>query len=72
MNADSIPRNYKADRYLYAILDTNGRCWVVTDGATEKVEGLPALMREGWRPIRETPFVPSAGTDYMLICLERI
>ena len=59
------------DRFLYAILDAFGACWVVTDSGTEKVAGLPWLMRQGWRPIRETPLIQSAGASYVLILLER-
>jgi hypothetical protein len=67
---EGVSLTTKSDHYLYAILDTSGRCWVVRDGATEKVAGLPSLMREGRQPIRETPFVPAAGSEYILICLE--
>jgi hypothetical protein len=35
------------DRFLYVMLDTFGRCWVVTDGATEKVGFHPWLLRQG-------------------------
>ena len=56
------------DRYLYVLLDTFGRCWVIKDGETEKVAGLPSLLREGWKPLRETPFDTQT---YMLIVLER-
>jgi hypothetical protein len=68
---DDIPLTSKDDRYLYALIDSFGKCWVIVDGGTQKVEGLPWLMRKGWRPIRETPFaVP--GIAYILICLERV
>jgi hypothetical protein len=56
---------------LYAMINTFGECWVVRDGTTEKVEGLPWLLRQGWKPVRETPFVPSTGASYILIYLER-
>jgi hypothetical protein len=59
------------DKYLYAMIDAFGACWTVIDGGTEKVEGLPSLMRQGWRPLRETAFHNSAGTGYILILLER-
>jgi hypothetical protein len=59
------------DKYLYAMLSTYGECWTVTDGGTEKVDGLPSLMRQGWRPVRETPFVQHTGQSYILIVLER-
>jgi hypothetical protein len=60
------------DKYRYAILDENGSCWVVIDGGTEKVEGLPSLMRQGWKPVRETPYVSGRrAAMYILICLER-
>jgi hypothetical protein len=61
----------KADQHLYAIIDEYGTCWVIQDGGTEKVRGLPWLMRQGWRPVRETPFVPNSGSDYILIYFER-
>ena len=62
----------KGDRYLYAILDEYGKCWVITDGDTRKVDGLPSLMRQGWRPLRETPFVSNKmSNNYILIYLER-
>lgn len=61
------------DRYLYAIIDEHGSCWVVVDNGTEKSAGLPSLLREGWKPIRETPFVSDRnGFVYILICLERV
>lgn len=59
------------DRYLYAMIDAFGRCWVITDEGTEKVTGLPSLLREGWHPVRETPIFVSAGSGYTLILLER-
>jgi hypothetical protein len=75
---EGIPITSKADQYLYAILALDGTCWVVRDGAREEAEGLPSLMREGWRPIRETPFMPGPpsgiaihGYEFILICLER-
>jgi hypothetical protein len=43
----------------------------VTDGGTEKIAGLPWLLRQGWKPIRETPLIVSAGSSYVLILLER-
>jgi hypothetical protein len=62
----------KDNQFLYAIIDVNGSCWVVLDDTTPKVKGLPWLMRQGWKPIREVPFPSAAGQDYILICLERI
>jgi hypothetical protein len=60
------------DRYLYAIIDEYGTCRVVNDGGTEKVNGLPWLMRQGWKPLRETPFVGDKSTlTYILILFER-
>jgi hypothetical protein len=60
------------DKYRYAIIDENGSCWVIVDGGTQRVEGLPSLMSEGWRPVRETPFVSERrASTYILICLER-
>jgi hypothetical protein len=59
------------DNYLYAIINEYGECWVIRDGTTEKVTGLPSLMREGWRPVRETPFVGERTSTYILICFER-
>jgi hypothetical protein len=59
------------DKYLYAIIDEHGTCWVIRENTTEKVEGLPSLMREGWRPVRETPFVGETAFTYILICFER-
>ena len=56
------------DRFLYVLLDTMGRCWAIRVGETEKVAGLPSLLREGWRPVRETPV---HGVAYALILLER-
>lgn len=54
--------------YLYAMLDTNGTCWLIRDNTTEKVAGLPSLLAEGWRPLRETSF---HEVPYMMIVLER-
>jgi hypothetical protein len=59
------------DRFQYAIIDTFGKCWVITDDGTEKVQGLPWLMRQGWTPVRETPYHIPAGESYVLILLER-
>jgi hypothetical protein len=59
------------DKYLYVMIDSYGKCWALTDGGTEKVEGLPSLIRQGYRPLRETPFHNSTGVGYMLIVLER-
>lgn len=56
------------DKYLYAIIDALGTCWIIVDGHTEKVQGLPWLIRQGWKPIRETPYMISG---YILIFLER-
>ena len=58
-------------QYLYAILNEYGGCWVVTDGGTEKVAGLPSLLSQGWCPVRETPFVGDTTETYILILLER-
>ena len=71
---DDDPVRYpgKGDRYLYAILDTNGSCWVVLDNDNRKVDGLPSLLREGWRPVRETPFHgANSMIAYVLVLLER-
>jgi len=59
------------DRYLYAIISEYGTCWVIGDSTTEKVDGLPSLMRQGWRPVRETPFIGETSNTYILICFER-
>jgi hypothetical protein len=57
--------------YLYVILNVHGACWRVVERKTENVS-LPALLEEGWRPVRETPYGQSAaGEPYILICLER-
>lgn len=58
--------------YLYVIIDPNGACWAVLDNDTKRLEGLPALLRDGWRPVRETPFSGVNTTAaYVLILLER-
>jgi hypothetical protein len=57
--------------YLFVILDYNGVCWIVRDQTTERAQGLPALLAEGWRPVRETPFSGSGMAPYVLILLER-
>lgn len=54
--------------FLYAVLDPWGSCWVVLDGATEKVEGIVQLLGMGYRPVRETPF--HGDPSYILILLE--
>lgn len=56
--------------YLYAMLDVFGKCWVVTDQATQ-VYSMAALLQEGWVPIRETPFHAATGSAYILVLLER-
>ena len=56
--------------YLYAMLDVFGKCWVVTDQATQSYS-MAALLQEGWVPIRETAFHPSTGSSYILVLLER-
>ena len=60
------------DSYLYAIVDEKGACWKITDRGTERVEGLPWLMRQGWKPLRETPFVGEKMSTYILILLEKV
>ena len=58
--------------YQYVILDYKGGCWLVLDNAIERCAGLPSLMADGWRPVRETPFHnDSAVTPYVLILLDR-
>lgn len=66
------PATSKDDRFLYAIIDVNGSCWVVLDDTTPQVKGLPWLMRQGWKPIREVPYHSPGGQGYILICLERV
>lgn len=62
----------KKASYCYVVLDYGGNCWIVRDNATEKSEGLPSLLAEGWVPVRETPFSPQgSSTPYILILLER-
>lgn len=56
--------------YLYAMLDVNGKCWVVTDQETQPYS-MASLLQEGWVPIRETPFHAASGYAYILILLER-
>jgi hypothetical protein len=57
--------------YLYVLIDPFGRCWAIRDGETERLAGVPSLLHEGWRPIRETPFPQATGTSYILILFER-
>lgn len=58
--------------YLYVILDSMGKCLEVSDSGTMKVDGLPSLLRGGWRPVRETPFSGSSNVySHVLILLER-
>lgn len=54
--------------YQYIILDDGGKTWRVLDNDNEEAPGLPALFKEGWRPVRETAY--GDGT-YVLILLER-
>lgn len=54
--------------YLYAIVDTNGVCWVLRDNTTEKVAGIASLLADGWRPLRESAF---HQVPYMMLVLER-
>jgi hypothetical protein len=56
--------------YLYAIVGSDGACWRIVGRETEKAV-LTDLLVEGWRPVRETPFVQATGASYILICLER-
>lgn len=59
-------------RQLYVILDFYGKCWEVKDDAIERIAGLPSLLEQGWRPVRETPFPPQNGYHpCILILLER-
>ncbi len=53
--------------YLYVILDTEGRSWIVREQSTEKV-ALTSLLDQGWEPVRETPL---HGVPYVLILLKR-
>jgi hypothetical protein len=48
--------------FLYALLDVFGGCWVIKDGGTEKVHGLPTLLGEGWRPCARRPSPRAAHT----------
>ncbi|QDV35171.1 hypothetical protein [Tautonia plasticadhaerens] len=58
--------------FQYVILDYNGVSWLVRDNATERGPGLPSLLADGWKPVRETPFhSESSVTPYVLILLER-
>lgn len=54
--------------YLYAILDSWGQCWRVADGEAQTVPGMPYLLGEGWRPVREVSF---GDGGHVLILLER-
>ncbi len=42
--------------HLFVVLDNQGICRRIIDGGTEHVAGLPSLLKEGWRPVRETSF----------------
>jgi len=54
--------------FMYVILDDGGKTWRVLDNDNEEAEGLPALFKLGWRPVRE---VPCGDGTYTLILLER-
>ena len=56
------------EKYCYVIIDALGQCGLIRDDSTEKITGLPSLLKKGWRPVRETPFF---NTLYILILLER-
>lgn len=65
--------------FRYVILATNGRSWSAfdcqeaydaanaDDGDEDCVFVLPRLLREGWRPVRETPI----GDSYALVLLSK-
>ena len=71
LETDDVPTTSKGERYLYAMIDAAGTAWVLVDGGTHKVEGIPWLVRQGWRPIRETPFA-APSSPYILICFEHV
>ena len=56
--------------YLYAILDSDGKCRRIVQGGNTVVS-LVDLLDDGWRPLRETPYPPANGAMYVLIVLER-
>lgn len=56
--------------YVYAMLDVFGKCWIITDQATQSYS-MAQLLSEGWVPIRETPFHAGTGSAYILVLLER-
>lgn len=41
---------------LHISMAVQGRCRTLADGRRESVAGLPSLIREGWRTVRETAF----------------
>jgi hypothetical protein len=58
--------------FLYLILEPSGRCRRIVDSGTEAVDGLASLLRDGWRPVRETPFSGSSSSGgQVLLLLER-
>ncbi|SIO07296.1 hypothetical protein SAMN05444166_2308 [Singulisphaera sp. GP187] len=59
--------------FLYVIIDFYGKCWAIREGEAERLPGLPSLLNAGWRPLRETPFPQSEGSDpCILILLEQV
>jgi len=54
--------------YCYVIIDSQGSCWRITNDGYDRQPGLPTLLADGWRPVRETPY---HQVPYILILLER-
>lgn len=64
--------------HCYVIVDSDGFSTTLPGHKPElpdhaAIGALPAMLRRGWRPVRETPFpAPTAeGKVYVLVLLER-
>lgn len=55
-------------KYLYITLDPRGQSQSIEENGTGPAN-LPELLRDGWRPVRETPF--AGQYSLMLILLEK-
>lgn len=55
--------------FLYVILESSGQCSVLKDGGAERIDGIPGLLKDGWRPLRETPFSDSGSAKPCILAV---
>ena len=60
-------------QFCYVVLDSEGNSRALKDGDadTEETGVLPRLLRDGWKPVRETPLGGGARLTFSLILLQK-